>query len=236
MTLSDLLKKAKSGATILDYGCFGWKLIDLAKRDDLNHHGCDIMMPDGMPKNAVFHLVHQGTQAIDAPDDYFDIVVASHVIEHVHNPIHLFSELARVCKPLGIIYIEAPSDRSLTIRSDPKIHRHSFYSFWDDPTHIRPWTPAALYRLAISHGYIPLETRYLSSWKAKILYPFQWVLYSLSKNGHRLTDVIWQAKGWACCCVIQKPMQMKGAPKFKYLSLKDVPPSMEAALKRYHHS
>lgn len=168
------------------------------------------------------------------PDDSFDLVVASHVIEHVADPIRLFGELARVCKPDGVIYIEAPSDRSLAPKSDAEIYSHSFYSFWDDPTHIRPWTPAALYRLAICHGFPVIKTAYMTSWRAKIAFPFQWLFYSLAKNGHKLTEIYWEARGWSCYAVIKKPPQINGKPDFKYLSLKDVPNGQAAALALYH--
>ncbi|NDH08804.1 MAG: hypothetical protein EBY16_04185 [Gammaproteobacteria bacterium] len=34
---------------------------------------------------------------------------------------------------------------------------HQFLSFWDAPTHIRPWTPGALYRLALSCYCVPCQ-------------------------------------------------------------------------------
>lgn len=40
-------------------------------------------------------------------DNYFDIVICTHVYEHVENPNKLFSEIYRVLKPSGICYLAA---------------------------------------------------------------------------------------------------------------------------------
>jgi hypothetical protein len=81
-----------------------------------------------------------------------------------------------------------------------------------------------------------LEANYLTSWKAKLLFPLLYLLYSLSKDSHKLTEALWEAKGFACYCIIQKPAEMIGRPKFKYLSLKDVPQGLESALRLYNKS
>jgi predicted SAM-dependent methyltransferase len=61
------------------------------------------------------------------PDDSVEVVVASHVLEHLgEGYFHCLKELYRVCKHGAIIHIKAPH------------HRNDFFS--DDPTHRRPIT------------------------------------------------------------------------------------------------
>src|SRR3989344_5745663 len=45
----------------------------------------------------------------DYPDGYFDIVIMSHIIEHVVNPDHLLSEARRVLKRKGLVIINTPN-------------------------------------------------------------------------------------------------------------------------------
>lgn len=45
----------------------------------------------------------------DFPDNHFNIVIASHIIEHVVNPDHLISEAKRVLKKDGILIIATPN-------------------------------------------------------------------------------------------------------------------------------
>lgn len=47
------------------------------------------------------------------PDEAFDAVTLSHVIEHVHDPVALLSECRRVLKPGGSVVIVTPNIRSL---------------------------------------------------------------------------------------------------------------------------
>src|SRR5258708_2632634 len=43
------------------------------------------------------------------PDNFFDIVIASHIIEHVVNPDHLILEAKRVLKKNGLLIIATPN-------------------------------------------------------------------------------------------------------------------------------
>jgi trans-aconitate methyltransferase len=66
------------------------------------------------------------------PEQAFDVILASHVIEHLQNGIRVISALCGKLKPGGVIYIEFPSTRSLGLPSVP-----GTLNFCDDPTHIR---------------------------------------------------------------------------------------------------
>jgi SAM-dependent methyltransferase len=46
--------------------------------------------------------------AIPFPDDAFDLVVCSELLEHVYPIERVLSELKRVCKPGGYVYISTP--------------------------------------------------------------------------------------------------------------------------------
>jgi SAM-dependent methyltransferase len=48
--------------------------------------------------------------SIDHPEDYFDIVINSHTIEHVYNDDKLMREMFRVLKPGGILFLVTPHD------------------------------------------------------------------------------------------------------------------------------
>ena len=43
---------------------------------------------------------------LPAPDDYFDIVVTWSAFEHVTNPVRMLSEIARVLKPGGVLFLQ----------------------------------------------------------------------------------------------------------------------------------
>src|SRR5699024_10646389 len=44
-------------------------------------------------------------QALDLPDDTFDVVHAHQVLQHVHDPVTALREMRRVCRPGGIVAV-----------------------------------------------------------------------------------------------------------------------------------
>lgn len=68
-------------------------------------------------------------EAIDEPDNYFDLVICYHVLEHIKNDNKAMSELLRILKPNGSCYIQTPfkqgeiyEDDSITTETDRLIH------------------------------------------------------------------------------------------------------------------
>jgi len=65
--------------------------------------------PDGyvIPRNGLTFVAAQ-PYAYPVPDDTYDIVVSSNVLEHVPMPWRWMRELARICKPAGRVITVAP--------------------------------------------------------------------------------------------------------------------------------
>jgi SAM-dependent methyltransferase len=76
-----------------------------------------------------------GEQPFPLHDNSFDVVFTKSVIEHVENWEHFLSEISRVLKPGGLAVVMTPNWNSQRI------------NFYDDPTHIRPYTLRTLDRV-----------------------------------------------------------------------------------------
>lgn len=59
------------------------------------------------------------------PDNQFDLIVCLHVLEHVPHLVAATTELHRVLKPGGLLFVEVPYFTSVFFYSDPT-HAHSF--------------------------------------------------------------------------------------------------------------
>jgi SAM-dependent methyltransferase len=232
-TLEAVLGVLPRHASVLDYGCFGWSVHRLAAtlgRTDIEIDGADVSEPPGKPTGAGFRKVSPGeTDGLES--DRYDLVIISHVLEHVDDPIRLFGGLTRVCAPGGRIFVEAPSERAAMMRSDPLPEKHGFSSHWDDPTHRRCWPPAALYRLGICHGMRPIVTRHVSSRLVALLLPL--IRLQCWITGADPTPAAWLACGFVARGIFQKPADASGAMPFRYLSLRGVPSGVDAALALY---
>jgi SAM-dependent methyltransferase len=206
--------------SVLDVGCWGFQQMKIANHlglTGLKHFGVDWGKPEGVPAGMVYKQADLDKESIPFPDDSFDFVIASHVIEHLGDQIAFFGECVRVCKPGGLLYFEAPSERSLWLPGNPFNH-DDFYtvSFWDDPTHSRrPWTPQAFHRLTLYFSCQPIKTGHLFSWIHRILFPGTLLVCLLTRN-KLLETCVWQAVGWAAYLIARKPASVSGKPAFRY--------------------
>jgi len=91
-------------------------------------------------------------------DDTFDGVVAKAVIEHLWEPLIFFKEFYRVIKLGGIVFISVPDSRCKT--------------FWNDYTHIRPFTKKSLTSLLEDGGFSIQRIYYMSSFPDLGLFAF----------------------------------------------------------------
>lgn len=153
--VSELLAKVSiPGGVVADIGCFGWRLAASCAAHHMQLAGFDRVQPPGMPHNAAFHRMTDSS--LDCEKNTVQVCVASHVLEHVKDPVALMIEMVRITKPCGFVWVEAPSELSCLPPSSETPEDQSFQNFWDDPTHQRPYPPAALYRLALTCGVYPV--------------------------------------------------------------------------------
>lgn len=74
----------------------------------------------------------------------FDIVRAKDVIEHLTNPSRLIAESKRLLKKGGILIIHTATQYSTV---------YPITNFWDDYTHVRPFTKKSVERLLSVEGF-----------------------------------------------------------------------------------
>ena len=92
--------------------------------------------------------------------NYFDVLFTKSVIEHVFNTEHFLKESNRVLKPGGVLIVLTPDWKS------------QFRSFYDDYTHIKPFTKKGL-RAAISqNGFKEIYCDYFLQLPFIWKYPF----------------------------------------------------------------
>ena len=78
--------------------------------------------------------------------ELFDFVFSKSVIEHLFEPEHFISECRRVLKPGARIIMMTPDWRS------------QMRIFYNDPTHVRPYTPAGLRDLLKMYGFLEVSS------------------------------------------------------------------------------
>lgn len=198
-------ERVPPGSRVLDVGC--WNMSFKRKADawgtHLEHAGVDRERPFPPQPDYDFALCDVGREPLPFPNETFDAVVLSHVIEHVSDAVALTREAFRVVKTGGLVYVETPSERSLWIPSMPfRFEASRSLSFYDDPTHIgRPQSPQSLYRLLSFFGAEIVELKRIVHRDVLLKSPWLLMRALLTKDAALLELTIWRAFGFAVYAV-----------------------------------
>lgn len=193
---------------VLDMGCgdgLNGKIVaDNFKNFDLK--GIDIYFNSELPSYYDFEIINLDNELLPYPENYFDAIIFNHVIEHLHNPFHITKEIHRVLSPGGRIYIETPNWTSMLVPSFSfNRHQHSPFNFYDDPTHVKPWTKHGLYEyLSQFCGLKVLKARNTRNWM-KLPFDLIRIVFSLiGGNRQSLIASFWNIYGWSIYSIGRK--------------------------------
>lgn len=107
----------KKSNRLLDVGCGAGSFLEAAARDNWEAFGVEIS------QTAAEHVRRQGFEVFcgelekaDYQDGYFDVVIASEVLEHVLDPKALLESVARVLRPGGLLWATTPHGRGISAR------------------------------------------------------------------------------------------------------------------------
>ena len=110
------IKILGSGRRFLDIGCGEGTLAARVRSQFTEIHGIDISHETvqlAQKAGIIASCVNLNNDPVPYPDDYFDVVTALDVIEHVFDPIKFLREIHRVLIPGGHTIITTPNIRKV---------------------------------------------------------------------------------------------------------------------------
>jgi SAM-dependent methyltransferase len=120
----------KKGMRFLDNGCGRGEFLHAFGYIGMEVHGTDV---SSYCKDA--KIVDLNKDSLPYPDNYFDVVFSKSVIEHISNTEHYINEMKRVLKVGGVLLLLVPDWET------------QYLIFYQDPTHIHPYTRQSVDRL-----------------------------------------------------------------------------------------
>ena len=137
----------QKGQRLLDIGCGRGDFTRGFKDSGLEVAGIDREKGDSAMLQGIDVRINQDLEhdPFPFPDESFDIVFSKSVIEHIWQPSHFMQETRRVLKLGGRIVAMVPDWHS------------QMFIFYDDPTHVHPYTASGLQDLLAMHGFSNVE-------------------------------------------------------------------------------
>jgi 2-polyprenyl-3-methyl-5-hydroxy-6-metoxy-1,4-benzoquinol methylase len=120
-------------SNIIDIGCRSGKTIQaLIRMGYENAYGMDLgdstwsSLQDNVKKNFIKNDIHNGIPL----DCKFDLILCSHMLEHVHDPVKVINEFKSKLSNEGVLYISVPLDyNEIGMRHTP---HYTFFESTDD--------------------------------------------------------------------------------------------------------
>jgi len=125
------------------------------------------------------------------PENYFDVMILSHVIEHLENGDKVIEGLTAKMKKGGRVYIEYPGMRSTKL---PRMR--STLNFYDDPTHVRIYSVEEVSGILKKHGFDIVKAGTRRYWPFILLLPISLIQQRI-KHGYVPGGVFWDLLGFA---------------------------------------
>ncbi len=203
--------RIKGSRKVLELGCGSGINYENLRIDSptTEYYGVDILPPGEVPPGILYSQVDLDKNALPYPDGSFEAVLLTHVIEHLRDPFSLGKEIHRVMRPGGLIYVETPNWTSMLVPSFRfKAHQHNPFNFFDDPSHIRPYTKQSLFEFL--DGACGLRVEKVSTVRnwPRIPWDFVKIGYGLaSGNREKVVNGFWNIYGWCIFGIAEKEKQ-----------------------------
>jgi SAM-dependent methyltransferase len=127
----------------------------------------------------------------DIPNDFFDVIMMSHVIEHLYNGDRVLTSLVPKVKQHGVIYIEFPGFRSTKFPS-----MRETLNFFDDPTHVRIFSIQEILNILTPLKCFPIRFGTRRNWFYIFMMPIL-IPKVVFQRGYLLGGDFWDLFGFA---------------------------------------
>lgn len=192
--------------TLLDVGCgYGSPTDTLRYFPRCRYHGIDrdpkTNRAEDLKRMEAFYQIDLDKDGCDAvPDEFFDVVLFSHVIEHLHDGLPALAALTRKVKPGGRIYIEYPGPHSL---ATPHAGGGDCLHFCDDCTHVRMYALYEVVNVVLQNQLVIMKAGTRRDPVRLLLTPAMFVFNCL--RGRPWNRLLWDFFGFAEYVIARKP-------------------------------
>jgi 2-polyprenyl-3-methyl-5-hydroxy-6-metoxy-1,4-benzoquinol methylase len=145
---------------VLDIGCADGRALNWYRQIDsktVETFGVDFDQIAVERAREAGHTVYQGRfEEVEIPSNYFDLAVATHVIEHVADSKAFAKKALTVIKPGGLLLLETPNIDSI----DARVFRQHHWGGYHFPRHWVFYSSRSITKLVEDLGFEVIEIQY----------------------------------------------------------------------------
>jgi 2-polyprenyl-3-methyl-5-hydroxy-6-metoxy-1,4-benzoquinol methylase len=107
------LRDMKTKGVIMDVGCGSGEMLNIAHHLGWKAYGIE-SDPEAVKnaRNKGLNIEHASYHALSKYKDYFDCILCSHVLEHVHSPLEMLDAIHSSLKVGGVLFLSLPNSKS----------------------------------------------------------------------------------------------------------------------------
>lgn len=109
-----IAKYIKNPKTVLDIGCSNGVFLDLYKNSET--WGVEPSESGYKMKDVRHKIIHEYFEKAKLPQNYFDLIIMNHTLEHVKDAEIVLAKIYRLLKKDGILLIDVPNAGSLSAK------------------------------------------------------------------------------------------------------------------------
>ena len=138
--------------SVLEIGCGSGVLLREIKARGAKVRGCEIDKISSEIANSV--IGEQVVANVDATDflknidQFYDLIVISHVLEHLRNPVQVVKTLRNSMTVDGVLLVVVPN-----LDSAPKTFLRKYWEYWQVPVHLTHFNTDSLIYLIENCGF-----------------------------------------------------------------------------------
>ena len=118
-----------NGKAVVDLGCGDQHLKKALQTRGASYRGIDI------------DECNLEVNSFPLENDCYDVAICLALIEHLRDPGHFLNETKRILRPGGVLWLSTPDIQACG------------YAFWNDPTHVHPYTRSSFKMLLQMNGF-----------------------------------------------------------------------------------
>lgn len=186
MQVKLIKKHLKKDGHILEIGCGQGLLLKLLKKESYNVTGLEPSIAASSTARSSGLNVITGEFPQDIPTNTeYDLIIMSHVLEHLENPLEVIKEIRKITKKDGKLLLIQTNYKGLV----PKRYKEKWYA-WVPEHHFWHFSPEGLQLILKKQGYHTLQNEYSSLVHGSLISYLPLIIPKTGDQFHLMAEIV----------------------------------------------